>query len=239
MMRRKVVIRVLLLLGLAFFSFLMIRLTLPYGAMRRNVNFLRTKERIYHLRYWRISFYTHVFTSCLVLLAGFTQFSSWLLRRHPRVHRFMGWTYLLVVVVISGPAAFVMALYANGGWLARTSFTMLATLWITLTFLAGYYAMRKRFLLHGAFMFRSYALTLSALTLRGYTFLLEQTTWPITPREIYILTAWLSWVPNLLVAEWLIRHGRVQRMFKRPAGDSARPATNSPAPDGAAVSAAG
>ena len=231
MTRQKVFFRVLLLAGLAFFSFLMIRLTLPYRAMRPNISFLRTKERIYHLRYWRFSFYTHVFTSCLVLLAGFTQFSSWLLRRWPRVHRFMGWTYLLVVVVISGPAAFVMALNANGGWLARTSFTTLATLWITFTFLAGYYAMRKRFLLHGAFMFRSYALTLSAITLRIYTFLLEQTTWPLTPREIYILTAWLSWVPNLLVAEWLIRRGRVQRMLERPASDS-------PAPDGPAVSAA-
>ena len=30
--------------------------------------------------------------------------------------------------------------------------------------------MRRKFALHGAYMFRSYALTLSALTLRSYTF---------------------------------------------------------------------
>jgi len=58
-------VRGLLLMALAFFTFLMIRLTLPYTAMRNGVSFLHSKQRVYHLGYWRISFYTHVFTSCL------------------------------------------------------------------------------------------------------------------------------------------------------------------------------
>lgn len=212
-MTRRLLIRGLLLLVLAFFSFLMIRLTLPYRVMQNGVAFLRTKEGIYHLTWWRLSFYTHVFTSCLVLIAGFTQFSPWLLGRHSRVHRVMGWTYLVIVTSVSGPAALVMAFYANGGWPARISFLLLASQWIGFTACAGYYAMRKRFRLHGAFMFRSYALTLSAITLRSYTWLLEMTTWPISPREIYILTAWLSWVPNLLLAEYLIRRGWVGKVY--------------------------
>lgn len=222
-MRWKLVFRGLLLLSLAFFSFLMIRLTLPYTAMRSGVSFLRTKGNIYHLRYWRISFYTHVFTSCLVLVAGFTQFTPWLPGRRARVHRIMGWIYLTVVLGISGPAAFVIALYANGGFSARMSFTLLAVLWISFTGYAGYCAVRKRFLLHGAFMFRSYALTLSAITLRAYTWILYQTYWPLTGRDIYIITAWLSWVPNLLLAELLIRKGWVERIYKRP-GISGAPA---------------
>jgi hypothetical protein len=72
----------------------------------------------------------------------------------------MGWIYLIGVTTISGPAAFIMALYANGGIAARTSFTLLAIGWISFTLFAGYYAFRRRFVLHGAFMFRSYALTL-------------------------------------------------------------------------------
>jgi len=203
-----------LLLALAFFSILMIQLTLPYAALRSDIGFLRTKLGIYHLRYWRFSFYTHVFVSCLVLLAGFTQFSPQLLLRYPRVHRLMGWIYLVVVTSVSGPAAFVMALYANGGWAARTSFALLALSWIGFTALAGTYAMRRRFALHGAFMFRSYALTLSAITLRIYTYLLDMALLPLSTREIYILTAWLSWVPNLLVAEMLIRRGWVGRIYR-------------------------
>lgn len=212
-MRATLFFRGLLLLALAFFSFLMIRLTLPYTAMRSNVNFLHTKQSIYHLRYWRISFYTHVFTSCLVLIAGFTQFAPRLLVRYPRVHRAMGWVYLIIVTTISGPAAFVMALYANGGLAARSSFTLLAVLWVAFTGYAGYYAVRRRFALHGAFMFRSYALTLSAITLRGYTYFIDLTTLPISPRDIYITTAWLSWVPNLILAEILIRRGWVQKVY--------------------------
>jgi len=213
---RKPLLRIVLLLALAFFSFMMIRLTLPYTAMRSDVAFLRSKQHIYHIRYWRISFYTHVFTSCLVLLAGFTQFAPRLLFRWPRVHRIMGWIYLIGVTTISGPAAFIMALYANGGIAARTSFTLLAIGWIGFTLFAGYYAFRRRFVLHGAFMFRSYALTLSAITLRGYTWIIDLINLPMTPRETYILTAWLAWVPNLLLAELLIRRGWVKKILRKP-----------------------
>ena len=213
-MKATLFIRVGLLILLAFFSFLMIRLSLPYTAIRSDVDFLQTKQNIYHIRYWRYSFYIHVFTSCFVLIAGFTQFNPWLLGHYRRVHRMMGWGYLVIVTAISGPAAFVMGLYANGGLPARTSFTLLAFLWVMFTLYAGYYAVRKKFQLHGAYMFRSYALTLSAIMLRSYTYLISLTTIHASARDIYITTAWLSWVPNLLLAEWLIRKGFVDRVYK-------------------------
>lgn len=213
-MKAIILFRLLLLAALAFFTFLMIRLTLPYTAMRSTVDFLQTKQAIYYLPWWRNSFYLHVFTSCLVLVAGFTQFNPWLLRRYRRVHRWMGWVYLVTVVLISGPAGFVMGWYANGGLPARTSFLLLSTLWVILTFYAGYYAVRKKFQLHGAFMFRSYALTLSAITLRSYTWLFAMAQVHATPRDIYITTTWLSWVPNLIIAEMLIRKGLVEKVYR-------------------------
>ena len=205
------------MLVLAFFSYLMIRLTLLYRVMQSDVGFLHVKQHAYHIWYWRVSFYTHVFTGWLALIAGFTQFNPWLLRRRPAIHRIMGWTYLVVVLVISGPAAFVMALYANGGWAARISFTLLATLWLTFTFLAGYFAVRKRFALHGAYMFLSYALTLSAITFRAYTWLVHTINLPVNPRNFYTLDAWVSWVPNLVVALLLIRRRqRISATSGRP-----------------------
>lgn len=215
-MRRGVAygIRGVLLLALAFFSYLMISLSFPYTALRPDVDFLQSKQAVYYLAHWRISFYTHVFTSILVLVAGFTQFSGYILRERRRLHRVMGYIYVLTVLFVSGPSALVMGFYANGGIPARTSFVLLATLWIVFTALAWWYAVRKRFLLHGAFLYRSYALTLSALTLRSYTFLLEWTQTDLHPRDIYIVTAWLSWVPNLLIAEWLIQYRGVKRVFR-------------------------
>jgi hypothetical protein len=211
----KYIVRGILLLGLAFFSYLMIRLSYPYTALRGDVDFLRSKQGVYYLTYWRVSFYTHVFTSSLVLLAGFTQFNGWILRNRPRIHRTVGYVYVLIVLFVSGPAALVMGFYANGGLPARTSFVLLATLWITFTALAWWFAVRKRFLLHGAFLYRSYALTLSALTLRSYTYILEWLQVDAHPRDIYIVTAWLSWVPNLLVAEWLIQYRGVRKVLKK------------------------
>lgn len=214
-MRATLIFRVLALSALAFFSFLMIRLTIPYAAIRSDVDFLRTKQTIYYLPWWRSSFYIHVFTSCFVLIAGFTQFNPWLLRNHRPFHRWMGWGYLVIVTMVSGPAAFVMAWYANGGLPARTSFMLLAFLWVVFTLYAGYYAVRKKFQLHGAYMFRSYALTLSALTLRAYTWLLSLTTIHASARDIYITTTWLSWVPNLILAEILIRKGFVEKVYRQ------------------------
>ena len=218
-MRIKYLARIVLLLALAFFSFLLLRLSLPYTAMRSDVAFLRTKQNVYYIGYWRYSFYIHVFTSFFVLLAGFTQFNPWMLGRHPRVHRLMGWIYLITVLFITGPAAFMMAWHANGGLPARTSFTLLAFLWIFFTAFAGYRVIKRQFLSHGAFMFRSYALTLSAVTLRLYTYLSAYLPLYASPKEIYITTAWLSWVPNLIIAEMLIRSGWVEKIWPgaRPA----------------------
>jgi len=209
-------LRILSIGALAFFTFLMVRLSLPYTAMNSGVDFLTTKQRVYHIFYWRVSFYTHVFTSCLVLIAGFTQFNPWLLRRYPKVHRRMGWVYLVTVIGVSGPAAFMMAWHANGGLPARTSFTLLSLLWVSYTFYAGWKVVKKDFATHGAFMFRSYALTLSAITLRLYTYISAFLPLAASPREIYITTAWLSWVPNLLIAEMLIRSGWVEKIYRSP-----------------------
>lgn len=121
----------------------------------------------------------------------------------------MGYSYVVIVVLISGPAAFIMGWHANGGLPARTSFTLLAFLWILFTFCAWFFAVKKKFVLHRAFMIRSYALTLSAITLRIYTVLFYYLEVHARPVDIYITTAWLSWVPNLIIAEMIINMKKV------------------------------
>ncbi len=174
--------------------------------MHSDVDFLKTKQNVYHISYWRFSFYTHVFTSIFVLAAGLTQFNTYLQRNYKKVHRFIGYMYVLIVVFVTGPAAIVMGWYANGGLPARTSFTLLAFLWVVFTFCAWYFAVTKKFKQHRAFMIRSYALTLSAIALRIYTYSFAYFHIDAKPVEIYITTAWLSWVPNLIIAEMIINY---------------------------------
>ena len=53
-------------------------------------------------------------------------------------------------------------------------------------------------------MIRSYALTLSAITLRGWKFLIANTT-ELPPMNIYQIVAWSGWVINLIIVEYYIR----------------------------------
>lgn len=192
----------------------MVELTLPYVGFEKNVDFLLTKLNVYHIRYWRYGFYVHIFSSVLVLIAGFTQFSRTVMQRWPKLHRTMGYVYAVTLLFVSGPGAWVMAFHANGGVPARTSFVLLTFLWYLFTCTAMVYVFRRKWNEHGNFMLRSYALTFSAITLRLYAFGIDYFQLHIKPAEAYITIAWLSWVPNLLLAELLIRMGFVKRLFR-------------------------
>lgn len=196
--------RIFLSAVLAFFAFLMIRITLPYLSFETDVAFLRIKQWIIHHDVWRIAFFVHVLTSMFLLIAGFTQFYNPFKNKMVNIHRTMGKLYIIVLLLLSGPAGFIMSLYANGGLLSQTAFTILSVLWVFFT-VKAYLAIRNRdFVQHGNFMIRSYALTLSALTLRAWKFLLVILFHP-HPMDAYMLVAWLGWVPNLILAEYLIR----------------------------------
>ena len=187
-----------------FFSYLMLRLTLPYLSFQIDTDFLATKQSIIHITHWRYAFYVHVMTSCFVLFLGIFQFIRRLIYGCPRVHRFIGLAYLIIVTCLSGPSGLIMGYYANGGIYARLSFVTLSILWIGFTAYAYITILRKDIFSHQAFMIRSYALTLSAVTLRSYAFVLPMFI-HMRGRDEYILIAWLSWIPNLLIAEFLIR----------------------------------
>jgi len=97
-----------------------------------------------------------------------------------------------------------MAFYANGGLASRTSFVIISVLWWYFTFIAYRRIRQRNYNAHLAYMFRSYALTLSAITLRTYVLLLPYFS-HMHGKEMYTFVAWMSWVPNLVVAELLIR----------------------------------
>jgi hypothetical protein len=199
-------------------SWLMLLLSLPYTSFGRYVDFLITKQLVYHIRHWRISFYVHVFTSIIVLVTGLLQFSNHLLKKFPGLHRRSGKIYVLVVLLFSGPSGLIMGFYANGGLPARISFVLLASLWLFTTFLGWRYALQRRWHLHTSMMVRSYALTLSAISLRFYAFLIGTFDIPIRPVPAYILISWLSWTLNLLIAEAIIRWGLGYLKDAFPAG---------------------
>jgi hypothetical protein len=182
------------------FSYLMLLITLQYIPIRTDVAFLNIKQHYLHLWYYKLAFFTHVFTALFTLLAGFSQFSGWLLKNHKQWHRRLGWFYAITVIALAGPSGFVIGLFANGGFWSQLAFCLLAFLWIMFTIKAVLSALKKEFTTHKKWMWRSFALTLSAITLRAWKYVLVAQFHP-KPMEVYQIVAWLGWVGNLIIVE--------------------------------------
>src|SRR5687768_15432192 len=209
-------LNVLVLLTLAFFTFLMAGITVVYIPYETDVGFLQIKQDYIDIDHWRIAFFVHVYASMWALLAGFTQFSSHIQSFYPRVHRALGYVYVTNVLLITGPASLLMSFYANGGPTSKIAFALLAIGWIVFTAIALMKAKSGDFVAHRNFMIRSYALTLSALTLRAWKWSITNTFDELPPMDVYRTVAWLGWVPNLIAAEMIIRkYYLVERLRSR------------------------
>jgi uncharacterized membrane protein len=144
----------------------------------------------------------HVLGGGSALLLGGAQFSTRLRTRAPRLHRWSGRVYL-TLVLIGGIGGAVLATHAAGGFVARTGFMLLALLWLMSGALA-YRAIRAGNVAeHRRWMTRNFAMTFAAVTLRIWLPLLVGVV-GLPWLEAYSTVAWLAWVPNLLVAEWLV-----------------------------------
>lgn len=126
-------------------------------------------------------------------------------RRRWGVHRLVGRVYVVSVLAL-GTAGLYLACYAAGGVVARVGFGLLGVGTLT-TALQGYRNIRRgRIVRHREWMLRSYALIFGAVTLRIWMpILVIAHQGQFIPA--YRWVAWLSWVPNLLWVEWIIRRG--------------------------------
>ncbi len=195
---------------LAFFSYLMWMITIQYIPVNLNAAFLKTKQVEVQETHYQVAFFIHVYTSMLALLAGLTQFSNYLRSRQVHIHRWVGKIYVAIVLFASGPTGLVMGFYANGGIISQISFCLLATLWIFCTAQAFKAIRLGKINAHREWMYRSYALTLSAITLRLWKWLIVLL-FDTRPMDTYRIVAWLGWVLNLAIAEWLIYRWRLGR----------------------------
>ncbi|MDP5001771.1 MAG: DUF2306 domain-containing protein [Flavobacterium sp.] len=178
-------------------------ITLQYIPYHTDVAFLRIKQDVIVFNHYRIAFFTHVYTSKFLMIFGALQFSNYIQKKHIKLHRISGRFYVGILLLLSGPSGLVMSYYANGGLFAQVSFLLLSTFWILFTFLSFYFILKKQVIKHQKFAIRSFALTLSAISLRLFKYLLVFFFEPL-PMDAYRIAAWSGWTFNLLVAELII-----------------------------------
>lgn len=193
----------LLLAALAFFIYPMAQISMTYIPYNTDVGFLRIKQEYIAIDFWRIAFFIHVYSSLFVLMAGFTQFNKTILRKMPSLHKLLGKVYVFNILLITGPASLIMGFYANGGLYSRIGFVLLALLWLFFTYKALLLAKKRRFREHKIYMIRSFALTLSAITLRAWKYIITNN-WDLPPMDVYRMVAWLGWGVNVIIAECYI-----------------------------------
>lgn len=154
----------------------------------------------HHVSERPLALYAHIGLAPIALALAPFQFRTSLRQSRPALHRWLGRLYG-VTILISGAGGFAMALGTDAGPVAATGFAALAVLWIAVTAQGIRMAMAGRIAEHRRWMIRSVALTLAGVTLRLELPLLAVMLGFDTG---YVIVAWLCWVPNLIVAEWML-----------------------------------
>ena len=147
----------------------------------------------------------HAMFASTALLVGAVQFSAALRERRPGIHKSIGRIYV-VSCLLGGVAGFLLALGSSAGAGASIGFGGLAIAWIATNVLGWRSALTRRLAAHRRWMIRSWALTLSAVTLRIYLPIAEVSHMP--EEASYAAISFLCWIPNLMVAELVLRRER-------------------------------
>ncbi|HWL76535.1 DUF2306 domain-containing protein [Microbacterium sp.] len=159
-------------------------------------------------------FYAHIVGGGVALALMPLQFVRMLRERAPKVHRWIG-RVALVGLAVGAVGALVIAPFNSAGLVGLFGFGGLGMVWLYAGWRA-YRAIRRGDVAnHRAWMMRTFAVTYSAVTLRLWLFALIFAQIPFAGPDgfdfeaafdnAYGVVPFLAWIPNLLVAEWLIR----------------------------------
>lgn len=196
-------LKILLIAGFGYFFWLMLNITLEYIPLKPDVSFLTIKQtEVTQRPEYLYFFYVHVYTSIFVSLSGFLA----ILRKDfgiKNFHRNAGKVYIFLILILAAPSGVYMGIFANGGLYSKISFLLLGGLWWFSTFKAYQLARQKKFEAHKQWMWRSFAFTISAITLRMWKVIIVYAFHP-DPMDVYQVIAWLGWIPNILLVEYLI-----------------------------------
>lgn len=173
-----------------------------YIGFTRTSSFLQLKKAALASGYYLPAFYSHVLISSVILIVGFAQFSKKVYTNRP-LHKALGKIYVFGVLFFSAPGAYVMTLFINRGTGVFISFLLQNTLWIIFTAAAWWLVVNGRIDDHIRMMRRSYGLAFAAVTLRFYIWLFTVFGNGVNFNYNYVVIAFLSWVPNLLLVEMI------------------------------------
>ncbi len=152
---------------------------------------------------WYTLLYIHIVFSIVALVIGPFTLSSKFREKNRKCHRIAGKVYV-IGILFGSIAGLYLAFYATGGFVSQLGFSLLAIFWIITGYQAVTNIKKHNVYEHQKWMIRNYSLTFAAVTLRIwlplFTALFGFENFMIS----YPIISWLCWVPNLIVAQWII-----------------------------------
>lgn len=170
--------------------------------------------------------YVHIVAGGLALGLSPLQFAARLRARAPQWHRAVG-RVAIAAMVVGGLSGMVLSTVNQAGPVGTAGFGLLGALWVIFPVLGLLAVRRGDVRTHRRWMIRGFALTYAGVTLRLWLVLLlgAQGVAGVAPdvafERAYVLMPFLSWVPNLVVAELFLRR-RGSRPNRRDADDGGR-----------------
>jgi uncharacterized membrane protein len=157
---------------------------------------------VYHANLRPIAFYSHIVLASVAL--ALVPVQLWPGLRHKRIHlhRAFGRVYVFAILA-SGLGGLFLALGTRSGAAAAWGFGLLALVWMGATLYGVMFAIMGDLAAHRRWMIRSAALTMAAVTLRIYLGL--SVVAGLSYDEVSGALAWGCWIPNLIVAEFILR----------------------------------
>lgn len=163
---------------------------------------------------YRVIFKAHIFFGLIAITTGPSQFLSIRKGTLIRIHRGVGYIYI-VSVFISAMMGFIVAQYAMGGMVSTIGFSVLAFFWMITAVLAMISIKKKQITEHKKWMYINYGLTFAAITQR--TLLLVPLLIDVDFLAVYKLSAWLPWIFNTFIAVALFKKSQtgITQKFKK------------------------
>ena len=156
----------------------------------------------------------HVTTGTAAMLLGPFILGLGLGRRRMKLHRSLGFGYM-VSIALSSIAAFYLAAHTDVSWVFGMGLTGLAVAWITTTGLAFVSIRKRQITQHKEWMIRSYVVTFAFVNFRILVGVLE-VSGVGTLVERLNASSWFCWAFPLLVTE-LVLQGR--KIFRTQAAE--------------------
>ncbi len=153
-------------------------------------------KRDFFDQWYKYFLYLHIVFAPLTIFSGILQFS---LNRKTKLHKLTGYIYIFSVA-FAAFSGFFMSFKSLGGIAGDLSFLMLSILWIIFTYKAFALIKKGEIENHKMYMTRSFILANSAILLRLFSFI-TNTCLNVNPVSAYVVDAWLSWLPWLIIFE--------------------------------------